>query len=84
VDKVGTTTFDRVLGGWEVLQRLGVQWNALTTVNRHEVGDVLVQMCDTALERWLGMDRVGLCVQARTRGPALALEHTGDLYSWEH
>ncbi len=33
VDKGGKPTFDRVLRGWEVLRRHGVQWNALTTVN---------------------------------------------------
>ena len=33
VDKGGKPTFDRVLRGWEVLQRHDVEWNALTTVN---------------------------------------------------
>jgi uncharacterized protein len=33
VDKGGKPTFDRVVRGIDVLQRLGVDWNALTTVN---------------------------------------------------
>ena len=167
VDKGGKPTFDRVLRGWEVLRRHGVEWNALTTVNsanadhglevyrflrddlgagfiqfipivermtpemlpmadsgwgvrakdrplyrqagsavthrsvtgeqygrflidvfeewaRHDVSDVFVQMFDTALAHWLGMDQVGICVHAKTCGSALALEHNGDLYSCDH
>lgn len=167
VDKGGKPTFDRVMAGWEVLRRHGVDWNALTTVHaanadhplavyrflrddlgaqfmqfipivervpddllpqadagwgsrakdrplyrqagsavthrsvrgeqygrfligvfeewaRHDVGDVFVNTFDTALARWLGMPDVGLCVHAPTCGSALALEHTGDLYSCDH
>jgi uncharacterized protein len=51
---------------------------------QHDVGDVFVTMFDTALAHWLGMDQVGSCVQARTCGDALALEHNGDLYSCDH
>jgi uncharacterized protein len=51
---------------------------------RHDVGDVFVQMFDTSLAHWLGMDQVGLCVHARTCGDAVALEHNGDLYSCDH
>ena len=51
---------------------------------RHDVGDVFVQTFDTALAHWLGMHDVGLCVHAPTCGSALALEHTGDLYSCDH
>jgi uncharacterized protein len=51
---------------------------------RHDVGDVFVQMFDTALGHWLGMDHVGMCVHARTCGTALALEHNGDVYSCDH
>jgi uncharacterized protein len=51
---------------------------------RHDVGDVFVQMFDTALAHWLGMDQAGMCVHARTCGDALALEHNGDLYSCDH
>jgi serine-type anaerobic sulfatase-maturating enzyme len=51
---------------------------------RHDVGDVFVQMFDTALAKWMGMPNVGLCVHAPTFGSALALEHTGDLYSCDH
>ena len=167
VDKGGKPTFDRVLRGLGVLQRHGVDWNALTTINaangdhgrevytflrdelgaqfiqlipivervtaeqlplaetgwgrrsgerplyrqegdlvthrtvgaeqfgqflvevfeewaRHDVGDVFVQMFDTALAHWMGMDQMGMCVHARTCGSALALEHNGDLYSCDH
>ncbi len=51
---------------------------------RHDVGDVFVQMFDTALGHWLGYDQVGMCVHARTCGGALALEHNGDVYSCDH
>lgn len=51
---------------------------------RHDVGDVFVQMFDTALAHWLGMHQTGMCVHAVTCGEALALEHNGDLYSCDH
>jgi uncharacterized protein len=51
---------------------------------RHDIGDVFVQVFDTALAHWLGMDHVGMCVHAPTCGTALALEHNGDLYSCDH
>ncbi len=51
---------------------------------RHDVGDVFVQMFDTALAHWMGMDQAGMCVHARTCGDAVALEHNGDLYSCDH
>src|SRR5512135_1094783 len=51
---------------------------------RHDVGDVFVQVFDTALAHWLGMHQTGMCVHARTCGSAVALEHNGDLYSCDH
>lgn len=51
---------------------------------RRDVGDVFVQVFDTALAHWMGMDQAGMCVHARTCGTALALEHNGDLYSCDH
>ncbi len=51
---------------------------------RHDVGDVFVQLFDTSLAHWLGMDQAGMCVHARTCGTAVALEHNGDLYSCDH
>jgi uncharacterized protein len=51
---------------------------------RHDVGDVFVQMFDTSLAHWLGMNQAGMCVHARTCGDAVALEHNGDLYSCDH
>lgn len=50
---------------------------------RHDVGSVFVQLFDVALGVWLG-NRASLCVFDETCGLALALEHTGDLYSCDH
>jgi uncharacterized protein len=50
---------------------------------RRDVGDVFVQMFDVALANWAG-EPPGLCVHSETCGRALALEHTGDLYSCDH
>ena len=50
---------------------------------RHDVGRVYVQMFDVALANWFGAPP-GLCIHSRTCGAALALEHTGDLYSCDH
>jgi uncharacterized protein len=49
----------------------------------NDVGRYFVQMFDVALESWLGMEP-SLCVFRRTCGSALAMEHTGDLYSCDH
>jgi uncharacterized protein len=40
-------------------------------------------MFDVALANWFG-EPPGLCVHSETCGLALALEHTGDLYSCDH
>ena len=40
-------------------------------------------MFDVALANWVG-EPPGLCVHTETCGLALALEHTGDLYSCDH
>lgn len=50
---------------------------------RRDVGRYYVQMFDVALESWLGMD-ASLCVFRETCGSALAMEHTGDVYSCDH
>lgn len=50
---------------------------------RRDVGRVFVQIFDVALAAWVG-ERPGLCVFEETCGYALALEHTGDLYSCDH
>ncbi|HSC90229.1 MAG TPA: anaerobic sulfatase maturase [Gaiellaceae bacterium] len=50
---------------------------------RRDVGQVYVQMFDVALANWVG-EPPGLCVHSETCGRALALEHTGDLYSCDH
>jgi uncharacterized protein len=165
-DKGGKGSFDRVMKGLAVLQRHGVQWNALTTVHaasqdrgrqvyaflrdecgarfmqfipiveratgqtlaaanagwgkrvrdrplyvqegnlvtgrsvtpegygrflidvfedwvRADIGEVYVQMFDVALANWY-REPPGLCVHSETCGLALALEHTGDVYSCDH
>ncbi len=50
---------------------------------QHDVGSVFVQLFDVALGVWLGQ-HASLCVFDETCGTALALEHTGDLYSCDH
>jgi uncharacterized protein len=50
---------------------------------RRDVGNVFVQIFDVALGAWVGAPPA-LCVFSPTCGNALALEHTGDLYSCDH
>lgn len=50
---------------------------------RRDVGRVYVQMFDIALAGWFGQ-RPGLCVFEETCGVALAMEHTGDVFSCDH
>jgi uncharacterized protein len=50
---------------------------------RRDVGEVFVQMFDVALANWHG-EPPSLCVHSETCGMALAIEHTGDLYSCDH
>ena len=50
---------------------------------RRDVARVYVQMFDTALANWVG-EPPSLCVHCETCGLALALEHTGDVYSCDH
>jgi len=50
---------------------------------RRDVGRVYVQMFDIALAGWVGQ-RPGLCVFEETCGVALAMEHTGDVFSCDH
>ena len=50
---------------------------------RRDVGEVYVQMFDVALANWVG-EPPSLCVHSETCGRALALEHTGDVYSCDH
>ena len=61
----------------EFLSRIFDEWV------KKDVGRTFVQIFDVALESWLGMDP-SLCVFRKTCGSALALEHTGDLYSCDH
>ncbi|HEY6397014.1 MAG TPA: anaerobic sulfatase maturase [Solirubrobacteraceae bacterium] len=50
---------------------------------RRDVAQVYVQMFDTTLANWVG-EQPGMCVHCETCGLALALEHTGDVYSCDH
>ena len=50
---------------------------------RRDIGSVYVQMFDVALANWFG-EPPSLCIHSETCGLALALEHTGDLYSCDH
>lgn len=48
-----------------------------------DVGQVFVQLFDVSLELWAGME-ASLCVFRKTCGAALAIEHSGDVYSCDH
>ncbi len=50
---------------------------------RHDIGEVFVQMFDVTLANWVG-EPPSLCIHSETCGSALAIEHTGDLYSCDH
>ncbi len=50
---------------------------------QRDVGQVYVQIFDTALGAWLGQPGA-LCVFTPTCGTALAMEHNGDLYACDH
>lgn len=50
---------------------------------RRDIGEVYVQAFDVALASWADEPH-GLCVHSETCGSALALEHTGDVYSCDH
>ncbi len=50
---------------------------------RRDVGRYFVQIFDVSLEMWAGMES-SICVFRPTCGAALALEHSGDLYSCDH
>jgi serine-type anaerobic sulfatase-maturating enzyme len=50
---------------------------------RRDVGTVFVQLFDAALASWVGAPPA-VCIFGETCGQALALEHTGDVYSCDH
>jgi len=50
---------------------------------KRDVGRYFVQLFDVALESWLGLE-ASLCVFRKTCGSAMAMEHTGDVYSCDH
>jgi uncharacterized protein len=49
----------------------------------NDVGNVFVQLFDSTLARWCGLDP-GLCTMNETCGEALVVEHNGDVYSCDH
>ena len=61
----------------EFLARIFDEWV------RRDVGRYFVQHFDVALESWMGLP-ASLCVFSPTCGSALAMEHTGDVYSCDH
>lgn len=50
---------------------------------RHDVGEVFIRSFDSALAAWVGTGG-SECVHAQTCGNALAMEHSGDVYSCDH
>jgi uncharacterized protein len=50
---------------------------------RHDVGEMFVLNFDWALASWVGLESP-VCIFKETCGGAVALEHTGDLYSCDH
>ena len=50
---------------------------------RNDVGETFVQIFDVALGAWFGKPG-GLCIFSPTCGNAMALEHSGDLFSCDH
>ncbi len=50
---------------------------------RRDVGRTYVQLFDICLETWSGME-ASLCIFRKQCGSALAIEHSGDLYSCDH
>ena len=50
---------------------------------RHDVGQVYVQLFDSALAAWLG-ETPSLCVMRSSCGSGLVVEQNGDVYSCDH
>ncbi len=50
---------------------------------KRDVGRTFVQLFDVSLESWTGME-ASLCIFRKQCGAALAIEHSGDLYSCDH
>lgn len=50
---------------------------------RNDVGQVYVQIFDAALEAWY-QGHASLCIFAEACGLAVAIEHTGDVYTCDH
>ena len=50
---------------------------------RHDVGHIFVQLFDSTLARWMGVEP-GVCAMAETCGHAAVIEHNGDIYSCDH
>jgi uncharacterized protein len=87
VERVNTTGFQegtevtaRSVTGWQYGEFLSAVFGEWV---RNDVGRVFVQIFDVALGVWFGQPST-LCVFAETCGDALALEHSGDLFSCDH
>lgn len=50
---------------------------------REDVGRVFVQLFDSTLANWVGVEP-GLCTMARACGHAAVMEHNGDVYACDH
>jgi uncharacterized protein len=90
VERVNSDGRTRVQEGSTVTERsvTAEQWGRfLSTIFdewvRRDVGTVFVQMFDAALASWVGAPPA-ICIFSETCGDAVALEHTGDLYSCDH
>jgi uncharacterized protein len=90
VERVNTDGRTRFQEGYAVTERSvgSEQWGHFLIAIfdewlKRDVGTVFVQMFDAALASWVGAP-AALCIFAETCGDAVALEHTGDLYSCDH
>jgi uncharacterized protein len=78
--QTGTEVTERTVGAGQwgsFLVEVFDEWIA------SDIGDVFVLMFDWALAAWLDVESP-TCIFRETCGGALALEHTGDLYSCDH
>jgi len=76
----GTTASDRSVGAAQYGRFLTAIFDEWV---RRDVGRVFVQTFEAAARRWMGMPS-GMCIFEPTCGLAVALEHTGDVYSCDH
>ncbi|EHN8832949.1 anaerobic sulfatase maturase [Enterobacter hormaechei] len=89
-EKYGELLYPQSLAGGSVTEWSvsGEQWGKF--INgvfdlwvRHDVGQVYVQLFDSALAAWLG-ETPSLCVMRSSCGSGLVVEQNGDVYSCDH